>query len=899
MKALFLVAMMMAASVPVQIHAYSWEVESLKDKQARLEVEIKTKTGDDKLASYCELLSKDFYVPDEIRLQHIQLMLSEYEPSNNPKGIGIALAALASLQGKQGNCTEAVATCEKAMPFALACAESFPEIRFHLLCTQAVLARAVGDLKQSCQLAMEALRFAKPWGDRLELNRAYHALSLSSYLRGVASEDQPYLKKQYEFTERTGDVRGETAAALLTGFRLMRDGHLEQSECWISKAEKLLLQINSPRLNLLVKLRRAQLDFLVSRDKKEHHRTMNELVKMDQGPLSVSDQLFFWNAFARAKREVGRFDEAEKAVFKQLEAVRGNATYETIAQLHIANFFIQQSQRDEENKTKILDSAIQRLKGVKDDTSDSLRQEEHRLKLLATAYRYKEDFEAALNALRAKNKFSAKIFTENTLRQSELIGGMFQDRERELELEMAKQQKLAAEAKLSLQLSKTNANNRIRNLIGVSVLALSCITLVGFWQHFNRINRQQDRHTRLLSTELEQRTDELRIESEKRKTLAVDNERKRRNETVGKIAGGIAHDFNNLLSVIVQSNEILANGMAPDQSEKVLQRSNAAADTATDIVRQLMAYVSKTPLTNSLVGVDLWLDDVSGLFESAIPSAVDFQIENSTKGLNIHSDSAQLTTAVINIITNAKDAVHDRPSPKITLKLERKMSSECPDEFQALSSSDDCLEVRVTDNGNGMTPEQKEFACDPFVTSKNAGIGTGLGLSMVLGFVRQSGGHLQIQSERDCGTCVAMYFPIASQDVESSDHQAMPNQQRKFETVLLVEDNPVVRDAIGTTLERIGYSVQAVCDGDKAILHLQNNSTPDLVLSDVQMPGTSGIKLRQWILQNELPTTVILMSGFHQDELGDEVLFLPKPFRMSALEKLVIKSPQRIRTQSS
>ena len=142
-----------------------------------------------------------------------------------------------------------------------------------------------------------------------------------------------------------------------------------------------------------------------------------------------------------------------------------------------------------------------------------------------------------------------------------------------------------------------------------------------------------------------------------------------------------------------------------------------------------------------------------------------------------------------------------------------------------------------------------------------------------------------------------MYFPT-SQDIGSPDQQATSSRQRKFETVLLVEDNPVVSQVIGSTLEKLGCNVQTACDGDEAIVYLQKNSTSDLVLSDIQMPGTNGIELRHWILQNELPTTVILMSGYHQNDLDDEVLFLPKPFRMTALERLVAKAPQRVRVQS-
>ena len=854
-------------------------MESLAEKQSRLEVAVKAKSGDEKLVAYRELLNEYFYVPDEIRHQHIQQMLSEYEPLNDPKGIGTALAALARLQFKQGNCKAAMQTCERALPYGRDCSGAVPEIQFSLLCTQASIARAAGDLKQSCGFAGEALRFAKPLGDRLELNRAYRALAIATYLMGIASDDQPYLQKEYEFAQRTGNLRGEAAAALLMGFRLIREGHYEQADRLISEVEGLLLRVNSPRHNFLVRLRRIQLNSFVSQDFNEQLRALKELVQTDLGPLRAHDRLITWILITNANCRLGEFEEAEKSAFKQLEVVRGNPIYETVARLNIAKCYVECAPKDANNKSKMLDSAIGRLRDLKRDTANSLRQEEKRLDLLASAYEMSRDFEQALVALRAKNTVSAQIFTENTLQQVEHMADAFRDRERELELEMAKQKQLAAEAELS-------STNRIRNLIGISTFLLAIVTFVGFWQHFNRLNRQQTRHAQHLSTELDQRTSELRIESEKRRVLAVENERKRRHETVGKIAGGIAHDFNNLLSVIVQSNELLNNDLEKSKIDSVLQCSNAAADTATNIVRQLMAYVSKTPLTNSLVDVDLWLEEVSGLFESAIPSAIDFQIKNSTNGLSIHSDSAQLTTAVINIVTNAKDAVHDRPDPRITLELERKMASEFGDDSLALASSEDCLVVRVTDNGNGMTPEQQEFACEPFVTSKNSGIGTGLGLSMVLGFVRQSGGDLKIQSERGCGTCVALYFPTSVQD-DVSFGQTLPSQKRKFQTVLLVEDNSAVSDAVGNTLERLGYSVQTVSDGDKAILHLEDNPTPELVLSDIQMPGTNGIELRQWILQNELPTTVILMSGFHQDDLDDDVLFLPKPFRMSALEKLV------------
>ena len=282
---LLLVAFLLVAFWPNQTRACVWYPESLdekevisesrEEKQTRLEAEVKTKTGDDKLAAYRELVDERFYVPDEIRHQHIQQMLSEYEPLDDPKGIGSALDALARLQFKQGNCIDAAETCKRAMPYGLDCADSIPEIRFSVLCTQSAIARVVGDLKRSCQLAGEAIRFAKPWGDRLPLNRSYRALAMTMFLLGISSEDLPFLLNEYEYAQRRGDLQREAAVALYMGFRLMRDKHYEKSERWLSKAEKLLLKVDSPRLHFLVKLRRIQLDFLVARDKKEEIRAMN------------------------------------------------------------------------------------------------------------------------------------------------------------------------------------------------------------------------------------------------------------------------------------------------------------------------------------------------------------------------------------------------------------------------------------------------------------------------------------------------------------------------------------------------------------------------------------------------------------------------------------------------
>jgi signal transduction histidine kinase len=363
-------------------------------------------------------------------------------------------------------------------------------------------------------------------------------------------------------------------------------------------------------------------------------------------------------------------------------------------------------------------------------------------------------------------------------------------------------------------------------------------------------------------------------------------------EAIGGLTGGVAHDFNNLLQVIAGNLHLLARH-EPDNAQ--VQRRVAAAIAAVErgakLSSQLLAFARRQPLSPAVYNPQRIYAGLGELLQRALGETIHIDVQLPQDSWCINVDRNQLENALLNLAINARDAMKGEGVIRITGENIILNPADCagksikPGEYVRLA---------VTDTGVGMPPSILKRAFEPFFTTKREGHGTGLGLSMVFGFVRQSGGHVEMWSEEGKGSVVQMYFPH-SLEPESLDVpiDQVPHSGGQ-ETILVVEDNEGVRLTVVELLEQSGYTVLTAEDGDRAMLALQGGLQPDLIFTDVVMPGRlKSTDLADWARAQQPPVAVLFTSGHTRDILSSNHLLSPdihllsKPYSPEALTQRV------------
>jgi PAS domain S-box-containing protein len=362
---------------------------------------------------------------------------------------------------------------------------------------------------------------------------------------------------------------------------------------------------------------------------------------------------------------------------------------------------------------------------------------------------------------------------------------------------------------------------------------------------------------------------------------------------VGRLTGGVAHDFNNLLTVIVGSMEELTGALSEFPQLQDLGRvSLEAAERGAELIKRLLAYARNQPLAPEPVDCNRMLKNLQDLVGSTFTEDIAVVLEPASQPLFCLADAPQLTTALLNLCFNARDAMPRGGS--LTLSVMRsslESSKGGPDGGRSSFSV-----FTVKDTGHGMSPETKAQATEPFFTTKPAGEGSGLGLSMVYGFVDQSGGRLDIESEFGVGTRVSIWLPETQTDARimqaAEPVEATPASRRG--RILLVEDDPLIRSQAERQLRYMGHVVTTASDGVEALAILARSAEFDLLLTDVAMPnGLSGHELAEHAKSLNPGMRILLSSGHSEDavirgvERQGGVAFLSKPYRRTELEQKI------------
>jgi PAS domain S-box-containing protein len=408
-----------------------------------------------------------------------------------------------------------------------------------------------------------------------------------------------------------------------------------------------------------------------------------------------------------------------------------------------------------------------------------------------------------------------------------------------------------------------------------------------------------------------------------RKTINDRLQRAQKMEAVGQLTGGLAHDFNNLLTIIIGNLQLLDGKVTTDEkSAKRLVEAQEAATKGSDLTRQLLAFARKQELEPRDTSINELVAGMQSLVSRTIGENIELKVEAMTGDPRSLIDPSQLESAILNLAINARDAMPD--GGKLTIEtqpayLDRFYAEKNPDVVPG-----NYVLVAVSDSGTGMAPELIEKVFQPFFTTKAAGKGSGLGLSMVYGFIKQSGGHIQVYSEVGHGTSIKMYLPRRMRpgevDVEMSaaagvvDSAAavaaivapvvvddVPPVAARRPKILVVEDQEAVRAVACGFLEDFGYEIIEAGDGFEALSKLQEHDDIDLMFSDVVMPGgMNGFDLAQAALSMKPGLKVVHTSGYpkgamvHQDEPRfKEGFIIMKPYRREDLQKIIKDALER------
>lgn len=374
-----------------------------------------------------------------------------------------------------------------------------------------------------------------------------------------------------------------------------------------------------------------------------------------------------------------------------------------------------------------------------------------------------------------------------------------------------------------------------------------------------------------------------RVEADERAAQA------RRLESIGKLTGGIAHDFNNLLAVVLGNLELVDARISDPKTRDFLRQATAAAERGTALTRRLLSFARRQPLHPvAVVLADLFAETRS-MLERTLRPEIELRVEQQIR-VPVLADPTQLQMALLNLANNAQDAMPKAGA--ITLRSSLLPASTLRGRFRDVQAVDHvCIEV--VDTGSGMPPDVLDRAFEPFFSTKQAVQGSGLGLSMVHGFVRQSRGHIEIDSREGEGTAIRIYLPVASVEPRDTPEPANEGQSAQGQgRILVVEDEPSVREVTVAMLRSFGYEVFAAADGPGARDVLAGQQV-DLLLSDVVLPGERGPEIAVDVLRRQPQLRVMFMSGYTDTELFQDfpdrarVRLLQKPFRRETLREQV------------
>jgi signal transduction histidine kinase len=402
--------------------------------------------------------------------------------------------------------------------------------------------------------------------------------------------------------------------------------------------------------------------------------------------------------------------------------------------------------------------------------------------------------------------------------------------------------------------------------------------------------RQGERALRELAAELERRVEERTRE------LVLAEEALRQSqkmEAVGQLTGGLAHDFNNLLTGISGSLQLLQTRLSQgrvNELDRYITAAEGAARRAASLTHRLLAFSRRQTLDPKPTNINRLISDLEELVRRTVGPSIEVEVVGAAGLWTALVDPNQLENALLNLCINARDAMPN--GGRLTIETANKWLDERAARERELSPGQ-YLSLCVTDTGTGMTPEVMKRAFDPFFTTKPLGQGTGLGLSMIYGFARQSGGSVRIYSEVGKGTTMCLYLPRhhgRDEEAHNAGEWEPSPRAAQGETVLVVDDEPTVRMLVADVLQELGYTAIEVTDGNAGLQVLRSDQRIDLLITDVGLPGgINGRQVADGAREVRPDLKVLFITGYAENavvgngHLDPGMQVLAKPFPMEAL----------------
>ena len=368
-------------------------------------------------------------------------------------------------------------------------------------------------------------------------------------------------------------------------------------------------------------------------------------------------------------------------------------------------------------------------------------------------------------------------------------------------------------------------------------------------------------------------------------------------QAVGQLAGGVAHDFNNILTAIMGHCDLMLMRHTPGDSDyDDIQQIKSNSNRAAGLTRQLLAFSRQQTLRPQVLQLPDVVSEVSHLLKRLLGETVQLALKHGRDLFPVRADPGQLEQVIVNLAVNARDAMAGKGGGTLTIQTYSVKADQVAELGSDILPVADYAALSITDSGTGIAPNVLGKVFEPFFTTKEIGKGTGLGLSTVYGIVKQSGGFIFADSKVGEGTCFTIYLPAHEAEVRATKAR-LPAKPKENElwgsgTILLVEDEHMVRTVTERGLTRHGYKVMSASNGEDALELLACGEPVDLLISDVVMPLMDGPTMVRAARKDWPDLPILFMSGYAEEQLRksidiDNVAFLPKPFSMIELAEAV------------
>ncbi|BAP45018.1 response regulator [Pseudomonas sp. 21LCFQ010] len=401
--------------------------------------------------------------------------------------------------------------------------------------------------------------------------------------------------------------------------------------------------------------------------------------------------------------------------------------------------------------------------------------------------------------------------------------------------------------------------------------------------------KQAEVQLRRLNETLEQQIEERTVQLRQNEEALRQSQKM---EAVGQLTGGIAHDFNNMLTGIIGSLELLRRRIARGRTDDLgglIDLGVTSANRAAALTHRLLAFSRRQSLDAKPVEMNHLIKAMDELIQRSVSESIQLDMQFEPRLWTAEADPNQLESALLNLVLNARDAMPNGGRLRIETRNQR-LERRFTDAHENLLPGDYVL-LSVSDSGSGMPEHIVNRAFDPFFTTKPIGQGTGLGLSMIYGFCKQSRGHVAIDSEVGRGTTVKLFLPRyrGQQEDDQLTFQSAASYARAGETVLIVEDDPAVRRLVSEVLSELGYAFVEAADAPSALPLLESETRIDLLISDVGLPGMNGRQLAEVARQLRPGLKVLFITGYAEhaavrgEFLGSDMQMISKPFAFDHL----------------